>query len=686
MMQRSILILILCFVPVSFVAALEVVKVYPKPTYRLTADNSDKNQLVDGVQVKYPIWTDRRAVGWGGVSPVRIILSGSELKSSSPKIVRLHTAVGRHAGVLPILRVDAYDIKSGFRSSAQHISDYKKTENNQLKRKKYYVDIPFSKRVDRLGLIIHVEKGGVYLDEVEVLEAEHDFLELSSERSIQIDEMESDSNRRLIAQYKIDADVAGQAKALGENTNTPVISIIDCFEKNLGNTSFPTKDYSLYSVDDLNLHGQLCLKIINSKGFSNLRLDSLVPFDAYEIKSQIVRGGLEIHDAVERLKEDTVLIRSKSVVYLLVNIDKAAYVSGDSKAVFNIFLDDDSTQLSFILRKRYCEKLLNPMDFNVWAYTYNQPIWNEHNKAALAKELMGSGVNIHTIHPRYIPRLDSEWTPNKKKELLKELRLFDEKIEYFLWVTDWSLSQQSITLKRPGELSVKSKISVQKWLAEFNQFLDDNNLNIKKMVLYPVDEPFGDKLVALKAITSFLSEEAADITIYANPSAARKGSARENDLADMAAAKIFWQPSWKYIQKYGAQFFQRSSARWMIYDNPTYPAKNASPAKFFRALPWRAWSVGASGFGTWSFDDTQGTSAFDDFDGRRSDWALVYESDQLFISSRRWLALLRGIEDIRLSPYWPKVPGLEGRIRSGKLANEMMTNQFFEAMRNCEVN
>ena len=154
----------------------------------------------------------------------------------------------------------------------------------------------------------------------------------------------------------------------------------------------------------------------------------------------------------------------------------------------------------------------------------------------------------------------------------------------------------------------------------------------------------------------------------------------------MAAAKIFWQPSWKYIQKYGAQFFQRSSARWMIYDNPTYPAKNASPAKFFRGLSWRAWSVGASGFGTWSFDDTQGSSAFDDFDGRRSDWSLVYESDQLYTPSRRWLALLRGIEDIRLSPYWGGVAGLKEKINAGNMTSAVMTEYFLEAMQSCEVN
>lgn len=686
MIRRSILILIFCFFPTTYIAALEVVELHPKPTYRLTADNSDKNQLVDGVHVKYPIWIDRRAVGWGGVSPVRIILSGPELKSSSQKIVRIHSAVGRYAGVLPVVRIDAYDLKSGFHSSAKHIGYYKKNKGNLLSRKKYYIDIPLPERVDRLGLVIHVEKGGVYLDEVEVLDVEDNSFEPSQESLISVDEITDDSNRRLKTQYQIEASDTRQSRIQDKNSNASVVSIIDCFEKELGKTHLAAEDYSLYSVDGLRLHGQLCLKIINREEFSTLRLDSLIPFHAYEIESQILRGGYEVHDAVVKLKNNSISMKSKSIIYLLVDVDKNAYNRDNSEALINVYLDDIPTALNVTLKKKECEKLLRPMAFNVWAYTANQPIWSDRNKINLANELSANGINIHTIHPRYIPRLGSDWTKAKKEELLKEVQIFDNNIEYFLWVTDWSLRKKYITLTERGELSEDSKSSIRNWLVEFNQFLSDENLSAKKMVLYPVDEPFGKKLVSLKAIISFLSEEMSNIMIYANPSAARKGSASEKDLSEMAAANIFWQPSWKYVQKYGAHFFQRNSDRWMIYDNPAYPAKNASPAKFFRALPWRAWSVGADGFGTWSFDDTQGSSAFDDFDGRRSDWSLVYESDHLFTPSRRWLALLRGIEDIRLSPYWDGAAGLKKKINAGNMTSAVMTGHFLEAMNNCEVN
>ena len=50
-----------------------------------------------------------------------------------------------------------------------------------------------------------------------------------------------------------------------------------------------------------------------------------------------------------------------------------------------------------------------------------------------------------------------------------------------------------------------------------------------------------------------------------------------------------------------------------------------------------------------AFDDTQGSSATDDFDGIRSDWSMMYESaNNIQSPSRRWMALLKGIDDIRL--------------------------------------
>src|SRR5262249_16101295 len=63
---------------------------------------------------------------------------------------------------------------------------------------------------------------------------------------------------------------------------------------------------------------------------------------------------------------------------------------------------------------------------------------------------------------------------------------------------------------------------------------------------------------------------------------------------------------------------------------------------------WRAWVLGASGSGVWSYSDTQGTSAWDDLDGRRGDWAAVYEAQGAVVSIRRWEAFREGLEDLAL--------------------------------------
>lgn len=683
MSKSSLVILIILIIPAKFAMALEVVSFDPIPKYRLTVDEDDQNQLVDGVDVKYPIWLYREAVGWGGVSPIRIVLSGSELKASSNKIIRIHSAVGRYAGVLPIIRVDAYRLATGLGRRSQHIGQYIKNKAHRLNREKYYIDIPIGKKVDKLGLVIHTEKGGLYLDEIEVLDADVDAYSSKDSGLLDTRDIVEDSSRRLEVQYQKAAAVVAALDSTGGHALG--IGIIDCFEKDLGETLLSKEEYTVYSVDGLRLQGQLCLKVINNKRYSSLRLDSEIPFTAYEIQPQIIRGGIMVYDALASLKTKTMSVESKSVIYLLIDLEKAAFKQSSSEAIINVILDDIAQPLRLHLVKRNCQKMLNPMDFNVWAYTLNRPIWNERNKAALAGVLHDAGVNIHTIHPNYIPKLGSDWTADDRQALSSELKLFEDKVDQFLWVVDWSVKKKFLSLTASGDLSQLSKSNILSWLAEFNHFLVQERLSAEKMVLYPIDEPFGEKLVALKAIIAFLSEQGVNISIYANPSAARRGSASERDLLKMDVANIFWQPSWKYVQKNGADFFQRRTGHWMIYDNPAYPAKNASPAEFFRALPWKAWSVGADGVGTWSFDDTQGSSAYNDFDGRRSDWSLVYESDEVFTPSRRWIALLRGIEDIRLAPYWRSGESISSEIISAGITGSTMNRYFLNAMQSCGV-
>jgi hypothetical protein len=130
-----------------------------------------------------------------------------------------------------------------------------------------------------------------------------------------------------------------------------------------------------------------------------------------------------------------------------------------------------------------------------------------------------------------------------------------------------------------------------------------------------------------------------DLNIYANP------PIELSDLRDVQNLVDYWQPNVLVVRSRLGDFFKELQKDWWIYGNPKSPAKLASPLHDYRMLAWWAWYYGASGVGFWSYSDTGGSSAWEDIDGRRPDWAVVYETPEGIVSSRRWEAFREGLED-----------------------------------------
>ena len=109
-----------------------------------------------------------------------------------------------------------------------------------------------------------------------------------------------------------------------------------------------------------------------------------------------------------------------------------------------------------------------------------------------------------------------------------------------------------------------------------------------------------------------------------------------------------------------AQWIGEARARgtevW-VYDVPE-PSKPADPTDEYRALAWEAWARGLTGCGFWSYGDTgeRSADAWDDWDGGRSDYAVVYGPEgapvslggEAFAPSRRWQAFRIGIQEAAL--------------------------------------
>jgi hypothetical protein len=88
------------------------------------------------------------------------------------------------------------------------------------------------------------------------------------------------------------------------------------------------------------------------------------------------------------------------------------------------------------------------------------------------------------------------------------------------------------------------------------------------------------------------------------------------------------------------------------------PSKAADPTRDYRGLAWEAWARGLGGCAFWSYGDTglESANAWDDFDGDRNDFAVVYGPagapvpmrGESFAPSKRWQAFRIGMQETAL--------------------------------------
>ncbi|MDI1293535.1 MAG: hypothetical protein PSV18_12420 [Methylobacter sp.] len=281
-----------------------------------------------------------------------------------------------------------------------------------------------------------------------------------------------------------------------------------------------------------------------------------------------------------------------------------------------------------------------------WGYLDFKPIRDRKTEAA--NDLLRHHINAIVIPPKYMPTADQ---PSAEKlmqldEYLK-LHLGAKKVLFFLNFNDESL----LTANR------KYPFMSDKWKQWFKNlharvvtsavqagFQKDN------VYLYPYDEIKETDLTRFIELASWARKEIAGIKLYATLERKESLSALPYlDIAqvinhkDMYAAAI---GSKKEIWLYG------------VLAN----SKSLSPYTYYRLMAWRAFSLGFMGAGFWNYADTGSgkyeSSAWDDFDGKRPDFSVIYEGEgNTIVSSRRWEAWRMGAEDYELLSMYAKVKG-----------------------------
>ncbi|OQW65361.1 MAG: hypothetical protein BVN29_10130 [Nitrospira sp. ST-bin5] len=361
-------------------------------------------------------------------------------------------------------------------------------------------------------------------------------------------------------------------------------------------------------------------------------------------------------DALPSVTEGQVIpVSAKQAAYFWITADLSKYCCGNTELTIVVKELKDGAEYKLPLHLTVANYALpsskQPHAIN-WGYTNDKPIWSNPQEAL--DDLVSHGVNVFVIHPSNIPQpmLSGSWDAKMLEKLLSTAKVFKNRgmlLLYLGWNLDRATNDNRLDwlLDHTGGTDNRRDQALQRWLTMLTKELGSLGFDKSDWALYPVDEPHGNNLQALRGVATLIKRVDPSIQIYANPTSPSNGRTTPADLEPLRPYINIWQPDLAFAAGDGKSFFQTLSKPWWIYSNPSSPAKSASPFNHYRKMAWKAWTLGSSGVGFWSYSDTQGSSAWDDLDGSRPDWAVVYEG-QSIISSRRWEAFSEGLEDFRL--------------------------------------
>jgi hypothetical protein len=627
------------------------------PNYKLCTDQNDIHQLTDRKVTTFPIWMQKETVGWAAATPIaielRLILTGTVQRPQSGRL-RLHSAKGLGAGV---------DIP-------RHVDVYARDDNDKLilvgsltpnsgklpDKSAYWLDIDIQAATDSLVVVLHAAGDYLFLDEIEWLASGTGHLSPSLSNIGNVRAALEDSIRRVSRGLKKSAALEVEEATLSLTDHAVYVWSQDPWnEINLADVRQQINNRpSLVEVRGyVNEHESICLGIIVGKDVASTGIRATVSglssqsVKFYEVRSVIAGNGKRVYDPLVPLDErGTLSAKPGEPVYLWMDLNFVALGPGNHR--FEIRLDSGGrvdTVPGMASVSAYTGQGVTRLRAVNWAYLSDLPVFR--NKTVAAQDLVRHGINTFVAHPAEIPgvALDGSWRIKPDSNFLTTVELAKQHGMLLLYL-GWSDIKNPLNLpNRVGILDAAAKKRLLGWVQKISAYLAERGLPLDHWALYPVDEPSRQGLQVVKAVALAIKEwnpavqVYTDLNIYANP------PIELSDLRDVQNLVDYWQPNVLVVRSRLGDFFKELQKDWWIYGNPKSPAKLASPLHDYRMLAWWAWYYGASGVGFWSYSDTGGSSAWEDIDGRRPDWAVVYETPEGIVSSRRWEAFREGLED-----------------------------------------
>ncbi len=629
------------------------------PNYTRSTDPDDIRQLTDGVLAPFPIWTSKQAVGWAAVTPIAIQLRverGGAKSGMRAGTIRVHSAKGLGAGVDIPRHIDVYAQGPG-----RHfylVGSVTPHSETLADKHAHWLDIPISALTDVFIVVLHAAGDYLFLDELEWRQTGPGHIPTTMSLPDMHTAIENSTRQtRDVLTRAVEAEIGRatiplEASAMHAWLEDPWGMIDPKSARRQIDAALP----SLHILGYVGEHESLCLGMVVGKDANGSGLRPTVtgiPQNAvrlFEVRPVMAANGQRVYDPLVPLgMNERIVLRPGEPGYLWLDVNLKALGPGMHR--WTIRLEGAGRTISLngtVTVVGYDGANPKPLNAVNWAYLSDLPIL--HERDAAIRDLKAHGINTFVAHPGEIPglALDGRWDAAQAGRFAHTIAMAKQGTALLLYLgwtatknpTGYSLAHQAIDPAASDKLIA--------WIKTLDAYLTTQGLSREQWALYPVDEPNLPNLRFLHAVADVVKRQYPTIRVYATLSAFADPAVSISDLESVGFLVDHWQPSLAVVRGPLGSWFTRLQRDWWLYSNPKSPAKLASPLHDFRLLAWWAWHYGAKGIGFWSYSDTNGSSAWDDLDSRRPDWAVVYESPSGIVSSRRWEAFREGLEDYAL--------------------------------------
>ncbi len=631
------------------------VEMFPDSNYELSKDHRDMRQLSDGHTAQFPIWSDKQSVTWEDKNIAAIRFKLTNVTGKGDIRINLHSALAEYADMRLPRRVDVYlseDNISYFWAGVIEVD-----KNRHFDRTSVWLSGELHGTGHYAIVVVHADGRFISVDEITYTESSAIMPRVSAGTQAtncsNIQSCLEDSRYRLKSALRRGiAPVSGvsqtpqnyhknlyiaEKEPWGDlSKNLEVRGLADLY--GLANER-ETKCYELRHLGGGSAN--YSFRVVGESGDHAVRLSYLKPV--------IAADGQQVYDIIAPLPG--VVKLDDHPYYVWIDVDFTTLHDGDSISI-NI-LDAENrvvSQLKYQANIYQPRTIKPPINAVNWAYANDPVVWRDDQ--TVLNDLVAHGVNVHVIPWQLIPglALDGRIDEEQAARFNELLELYSDQGKVLLYM-GWSGPRRPNLVGKNRDKNTVERF--HDWLRWVDLTLKNAGYAHDQWALYPIDEVRDDLFPVLLELAQIVKVHDKEIEIYANPTSGKASTPSVHYLDKLGDLIDIWQPQFNYAVGEGRSFFSEESGRkFWIYKNPPSPPKSSSPWYDYRLMMWQSYGVGAHGVGFWAYNDVSGRSNWDDFDGTRPDWSVVYErKDGSAYSSRRWEAFREGVEDFRLLQY-----------------------------------